>query len=250
MDTVFSPLLRLRLRTELRRARGEAELTQEQVARAMDWSLSKIIRIENGAVCISTNDLKALLRLYEIRDSNRKAELIELVRACHQARWSKYRADNSSRLLEVLECEEAASLLQAYSHQESEKYSKRLSELTRRLSQIRLGKKELFEVLKAIGKPEGREDIDSWFSRARDRALGIFHALIEGIIVLFCTIAAMVASASGIPAGGIGFAAFISLVALLACCIISAVHYCTKAGSKDRKREQVRAAIDAYREPS
>jgi len=68
----------------------------------MDWSLSKIIRIENGAVCISTNDLKALGRLCEIRDSNRTAELIELLRACHQARGSKYRADNSSRFLDSL----------------------------------------------------------------------------------------------------------------------------------------------------
>src|SRR5215469_10257330 len=50
LSTATSPLVqRRRLRTELRRARSDAGLTQEQVARAMDWSLSKIIRIETGA---------------------------------------------------------------------------------------------------------------------------------------------------------------------------------------------------------
>ena len=49
----LSPVVqRRRLRTELRRARLDAQLTQEQVATAMDWSLSKLIRIENGTVGI------------------------------------------------------------------------------------------------------------------------------------------------------------------------------------------------------
>ena len=44
-----SPLMpRRRLRTELRRARAEVGLTQDQVAAAMDWSLSKVIRIRTG----------------------------------------------------------------------------------------------------------------------------------------------------------------------------------------------------------
>ena len=65
--TTPSPLVqRRRLRTELRRARAEAGLTQGEVATAMDWSLSKIIRIETGAVGVSTNDLRALLGLYGI----------------------------------------------------------------------------------------------------------------------------------------------------------------------------------------
>jgi len=56
-----SPVVqRRRLRAELRKARLEAGLTQEQVAAAMDWSLSKVIRIEAGSVGVSTNDLKAL----------------------------------------------------------------------------------------------------------------------------------------------------------------------------------------------
>ena len=59
-----SPLVqRRRLRTELRTARQVSGLTQEQVAREMEWSPSKIIRIENASSGISSNDLKALLQL-------------------------------------------------------------------------------------------------------------------------------------------------------------------------------------------
>lgn len=52
----------------LKNARTDAELRQEDVAGAMDWSLSKVVRIENGAVGISHGDLVALIRLYGIKD--------------------------------------------------------------------------------------------------------------------------------------------------------------------------------------
>ena len=111
-----SPLVqRRRLRTELRRARGDARLTQDQVARAMDWSLSKIIRIETGAVGISTNDLRALLNLYQISDADRIAELIELARASRQTSWSaRYRGSISPQYLQLIEYKEATSLLRSY----------------------------------------------------------------------------------------------------------------------------------------
>lgn len=81
----------------------------------MDWSLSKIIRIETGAVGISTNDLRALLALYKVHDSGRTDELIELARASRQTSWaSKYRAYISSQYLQFLEYEEAASVLRNY----------------------------------------------------------------------------------------------------------------------------------------
>jgi hypothetical protein len=81
----------------------------------MDWSLSKIIRIEMGAVGISTNDLRALLNLYQIRDPDRIEELVELARASRQTSWlSKYRSDVSSQFLQFLEYEEAASVLRTY----------------------------------------------------------------------------------------------------------------------------------------
>lgn len=106
---------RRRLRTELRRARTEARKTQDQVATAMDWSLSKVIRIETGAVGISTNDLRALLNLYAVHDADRTEELIELARASRQTSWlSRYRADIKPQYLQYIEYEEAASVLRMY----------------------------------------------------------------------------------------------------------------------------------------
>jgi transcriptional regulator with XRE-family HTH domain len=74
-------LARRRLRQTLRRAREVAGLTQEHVAGEMEWSLSKVIRIEAGIVGIAANDLKALFRLYNIADEDETIRLLELARA-------------------------------------------------------------------------------------------------------------------------------------------------------------------------
>jgi transcriptional regulator with XRE-family HTH domain len=106
---------RRRLRAELRRARQQAELTQEQVAGAMDWSLSKVIRIEAGSVGISTNDLKALLRLYKIFDEEQTVDLIALARVGRERSWqSAYRDVVSARLLQLIETEGDASIIRTF----------------------------------------------------------------------------------------------------------------------------------------
>src|ERR1700722_15379552 len=105
---------RRRLSLELRRARAGL-YTQDQVAQSMDWSLSKVIRIESGAVNISTNDLRALLGLYEITDRDQVNELLELAKPSRQSSsWSRYRADISPQYLQYIEYEEAASVLRLY----------------------------------------------------------------------------------------------------------------------------------------
>jgi transcriptional regulator with XRE-family HTH domain len=100
---------RRRLRTELRRARQNAELTQEQVAAAMEWSLSKVIRFEAGTVGISANDLKALLSHYQIQDPHEVADLLVLARAGRERPWqSAYRSVAPTRLLQFIELEAPA----------------------------------------------------------------------------------------------------------------------------------------------
>ncbi|HEY3503946.1 MAG TPA: helix-turn-helix transcriptional regulator [Actinocatenispora sp.] len=92
------PLIRRRLRTELRQERERAGKSQAEVAKKMDWSLSKIIRLEAGQVGVSTNDLKALLDLYEVADTERRGFLIELARSARQQSswWSAFRDVTSS----------------------------------------------------------------------------------------------------------------------------------------------------------
>ena len=111
-----SPLVpRRRIRGELRRARQEAGLTQESVATEMDWSLSKVIRIETGAVGISTNDLTALLRLYNITDPRRTRELVSLAKAARQPSWwSGYRDSVPPTFFQYIEYEASASIIRQY----------------------------------------------------------------------------------------------------------------------------------------
>jgi transcriptional regulator with XRE-family HTH domain len=111
-----SPLLpRRRLRAELKKARQESGLTQEQVASEMDWSLSKIIRIESGSSGISANDLKALLRFYGVSDPERVDTLVALARAARERpRSSAYRDVAPSSLLQLIEYESVASAIRQF----------------------------------------------------------------------------------------------------------------------------------------
>lgn len=112
-------LQRRRLRAALRRLRIDKGLTQDQVAREMDWSLSKVIRIEgarnSASSTISTNDIKALLSLYDITDDSQIAEYVDLARAARvRPWWSAYRGMAPDSLLELIEYESAASVIRQY----------------------------------------------------------------------------------------------------------------------------------------
>lgn len=111
-----SPLVqRRRLRAELKKARQESGLTQEQVAGEMDWSLSKIIRIESASSGISANDLKALLQLYGVKDSDQVDSLLVLARAGRERSWwSVYRDVAPQSLLQLLEYESAAHVIRQF----------------------------------------------------------------------------------------------------------------------------------------
>lgn len=68
---------RRRVRHALREAREKRELTQAQVAEAMEWSMSKVMRIETGEVTISPNDLRPLLAHLGIRDGAQVDALLQ-----------------------------------------------------------------------------------------------------------------------------------------------------------------------------
>ena len=85
---LHGPVLgRRRLSVALRHARDQTGWTQEQVAAAMDWSLSKLIRIEKGTVGISTSDLRSLLSHYGIGDSERVNALVRLAKSSRERPW-------------------------------------------------------------------------------------------------------------------------------------------------------------------
>lgn len=76
------------LRTRLRGLRGRTRMTQKDVARALEWSAMKVLRIEGGDVHVSLTDLNALLSLYRVGDAGEAEELRELARGARQQPWT------------------------------------------------------------------------------------------------------------------------------------------------------------------
>jgi transcriptional regulator with XRE-family HTH domain len=110
-----SVIQRGRLTRELRRIRKDAGMTQEQVAAAMEWSLSKLIRIEGGGVSISVSDLKSLLTHYQIADENHVEELVGLARAARQRSWfTAFRDITSPQYVTFVGYEAAASVIRQF----------------------------------------------------------------------------------------------------------------------------------------
>jgi transcriptional regulator with XRE-family HTH domain len=79
-EDVSPTIARRRVRIALREAREAAGYTQLEVAERMEWSLSKVIRIENGEVSISPNDLRPLLNYLDIKDRTTVADLLSLTK--------------------------------------------------------------------------------------------------------------------------------------------------------------------------
>jgi transcriptional regulator with XRE-family HTH domain len=77
---------RRRLRTELRQLREDAGLPQAFVAEKLDWSVSKLTRVETGAVGVSVTDVRALLGIYKAADQT-VDQLVSLARRARERRW-------------------------------------------------------------------------------------------------------------------------------------------------------------------
>jgi transcriptional regulator with XRE-family HTH domain len=106
---------RRRLRMELRKAREAVGYKQADVAKAMDWSPSKLIRIESGQVSISTNDLRALLNYYNIKDGKRSTSLLELAKTSRGTSfYDQYVPVLKPGFRDYLAYEGAASVIRQY----------------------------------------------------------------------------------------------------------------------------------------
>lgn len=78
---------RRRLRLALKEAREASGLTQRDVAKRLSWSLSKVIRIEAGAVGVSVTDVRAMLDEYKVKDQVRH-ELNQLAITSKDQSWT------------------------------------------------------------------------------------------------------------------------------------------------------------------
>ncbi|WP_285779688.1 helix-turn-helix transcriptional regulator [Microtetraspora sp. NBRC 13810] len=108
---VQGALLRRKL-TELRRQR---RMTQDDVARSLEWHTSKLIRIEGGRTGISKVDLDALGRLYEVTDPPVMEELHVLNQGARaKGWWSDFRKDVSDAYLTYIGYEAGASVIRQF----------------------------------------------------------------------------------------------------------------------------------------
>lgn len=108
---------RHRLRLAVRDAREAKGFTQREVARALDWSLSKVNRIESGEVTLSRTDLLALLELLGVTDLDRVRELIDEARAARRRGWwdqPKYREHLTPAMIQSLQFETVASEIRSF----------------------------------------------------------------------------------------------------------------------------------------
>jgi transcriptional regulator with XRE-family HTH domain len=107
-------VLRRRLTAELRRLRSQTKLTQQQVAERLDWSLSKVIRIEQGKVKVRVTDLEALVRLYGVDDQTAVDDLTALARGSKKLPFAEYRDVVSQETIRYFGYEANASTVRQF----------------------------------------------------------------------------------------------------------------------------------------
>jgi transcriptional regulator with XRE-family HTH domain len=112
---------RRRVRMALREAREVKGATQLDVAEEMEWSLSKVIRIENGDVSIAPNDLRPLLSYLGIKDRAVVADLLadaKVARTRQRQAWyqsTEFREHLTDPLRRLIEYEAEATWIHSYS---------------------------------------------------------------------------------------------------------------------------------------
>jgi transcriptional regulator with XRE-family HTH domain len=98
----------------LMRLRERNKLTQEQAARRLHWSLSKISRGENAAHALSVTDVEALLRLYAADGVDEAGILESARRALEPSWWHPFRDIASPEFRRLLSYERSAEGLRAF----------------------------------------------------------------------------------------------------------------------------------------
>lgn len=103
------------LRSDLIRLRKDRDLTQQMVADALEWSPSKLIRVEGGRSSITKTDLDALLNLYGVTSERQREDLQALNRGARETGWwSQFRETASSGYLSYVGYEAGAASIRQF----------------------------------------------------------------------------------------------------------------------------------------
>jgi transcriptional regulator with XRE-family HTH domain len=108
-------VMKRRVRTFLKSARERAGLTQRQVATELGYSSSKMIRMEQGLVPVSTDDVVKLMELYGVSDAETQARMADLARGSRAAQpWNDFKDSISATELSYYGNEPSASVIYKY----------------------------------------------------------------------------------------------------------------------------------------
>ncbi|MFI5959749.1 helix-turn-helix domain-containing protein [Cryptosporangium sp. NPDC051539] len=110
MDEADPTVLKRILLAELHELRLGSLRTQRQVAAAMEWSVSKVLRVESGAVRITTHDLRGLLRLYGVTEEEQERYIDMNRNAMKREGWSAYGSVFDTYFVSYLGLEGVASI--------------------------------------------------------------------------------------------------------------------------------------------
>lgn len=103
------------LRGELVRLRKERGLTQEHVAEQLEWSPSKLIRVEGGRSSITKVDLDALMDIYGVTSESQRERMQALNRGARERGWwDRYRAELRPAYLNYVGYEAGASFIRQF----------------------------------------------------------------------------------------------------------------------------------------
>jgi transcriptional regulator with XRE-family HTH domain len=106
---------RIRLGTQLRRLREEAEISQEDAGAAIRSSASKISRVELGRIPIKARDLTDLLGLYDATDEAERMSMLALSSdGSVPGWWQAYGGAVPAWVKPYLGLEQAARLIRSY----------------------------------------------------------------------------------------------------------------------------------------
>lgn len=95
--------------------RHEGGLTQQQVAGAMEWSPSKLIRVEGGGSSITKVDLDALLTKYGVTSESHRERLHNLNRGAKEGGWwDSYKDDVNPEYLSYVGFEAGAAFIRQF----------------------------------------------------------------------------------------------------------------------------------------
>jgi transcriptional regulator with XRE-family HTH domain len=112
---VVESAARRRLGADLTRLRTGARLTADAVATRLDWSPSKVSRIENGTGRVDVADVYALLSLYGVKDDKSVRRITELAKSSKTPPFTEYRGVVSPEAVRYFQYEAQATIIRQVS---------------------------------------------------------------------------------------------------------------------------------------